>query len=203
MSGDVHVQFCEQRWGRFSALTLPVICCRYTEDAMRIRIALAKRLEKYKLKLNEEKTKVVNFSKSKSSQNVKQETFNFLGFTFYLGKSRKDRIIPKVKSCSRRISSKLKRVNDWCKDIRNKYKLPVIWKSFCSKLRGHIQYYGVSFNIKAVDTFIWQSVKIMFKWLNRRSQRKSFTWEKFNMFIESNPLPKVKIYHILTKGNAV
>jgi RNA-directed DNA polymerase len=200
---EVVKQHCKGTVAIFRYCDDAVICCRYTEDAMRIRIALAKRLEKYKLKLNEEKTKVVNFSKSKSSQNVKQETFNFLGFTFYLGKSRKGRIIPKVKSCSRRISSKLKRVNDWCKDIRNKYKLPVIWKSFCSKLRGHIQYYGVSFNIKAVDTFIWQSVKIMFKWLNRRSQRKSFTWEKFNMFIESNPLPKVKIYHILTKGNAV
>lgn len=79
---------------------------------MRIRIALAKRLEKYKLKVNEEKTKVVNFSKSKSSQNVKQETSNFLDFMFYLGKSRKSKIILKVKSCSRRISSKLKRVND-------------------------------------------------------------------------------------------
>jgi len=180
-----------------------VICCRYEEDAKRIKIALIKRLEKYKLKLNEEKTKLVNFSKGKATQSVKQEAFDFLGFTFYLGKSRNGRIIPKVKSCGKRISSKLKKVNDWCKEIRNKYKLPVIWKSFCSKLRGHIQYYGVTFNIKAVGSFIWQSAKIMFKWLNRRSQRKSFTWEKYNLFIERNPLPKVKICHTLTKGNTV
>ena len=196
---EVVKQHCRGTVAMFRYCDDAVICCRYVEDATRIRIALAKRLEKYKLKLNEEKTKMVRFSKKRLSQNVKQETFDFLGFTFYLGKSRKGRIIPKVKSCSGRISSKLKKVNDWCKDIRNKYKLPVIWKSFCSKLRGHIQYYGVSFNTQAVSTFIWQSVKIMFKWLNRRSQRKSFTWEKFNMFIERNPLPKVKIYHILTK----
>jgi group II intron reverse transcriptase/maturase len=200
---EVVKQHCKGTVALFRYCDDGVICCRYEEDAKRIKIALIKRLEKYKLKLNEEKTKLVNFSKGKATQSVKQETFDFLGFTFYLGKSRNGRIIPKVKSCGKRISSKLKKVNDWCKEIRNRYKLPVIWKSFCSKLRGHIQYYGVTFNIKAVESFIWQSAKIMFKWLNRRSQRKSFTWEKYNLFIERNPLPKVKICHTLTKGNTV
>ena len=200
---EVVKQHCKGTVALFRYCDDGVICCRYEKDAKRIKIALIKRLEKYKLKLNEEKTKLVNFSKGKATQSVKQETFDFLGFTFYLGKSRNGRIIPKVKSYGKRISSKLKKVNDWCKEIRNKYKLPVIWKSFCSKLRGHIQYYGVTFNIKAVESFIWQSAKIMFKWLNRRSQRKSFTWEKYNLFIERNPLPKVKICHTLTKGNTV
>jgi group II intron reverse transcriptase/maturase len=197
---EVVKQHCKGTVALFRYCDDGVICCRYEEDAKRIKTALAKRLEKFKLKLNEEKTKMVRFSKRRLSQNVKQETFNFLGFTFYLGRSRKGRIIPKVKSCGKRISSKLKKVNDWCRDIRNKYKLPVIWKSFCSKLRGHIQYYGVTFNSKAVNLFVRQTVRTMFKWLNRRSQRKSFSWEKFKLFIERNPLPKVKIYHqILTK----
>lgn len=198
---EVVKQHCRGTVALFRFCDDGVICCRYEEDAKKIKIALAKRLEKYKLKLNEAKTKMVRFSKRRFTQNKKQETFNFLGFTFYLSKSRKGTIIPKVKSCGKRISSKLKKVNDWCKDIRNKYKLPDIWKRFCSKLRGHIQYYGVTFNIKAVNLFIYQAVKIMFKWLNRRSQRKSFTWVKFNLFIERNPLPKVKVYHVLTKGN--
>ena len=67
------------------------------------KIALAKRLEKYKLKLNEEKTKVVRFSKKGFREGEEQEVFNFLGFTFYLGKSRKGNVIPKVKSCGKRI----------------------------------------------------------------------------------------------------
>jgi RNA-directed DNA polymerase len=175
-----------------------VICCRYEEDAKKIKEVLVKRLEKYKLKLNEEKTKMVKFSKRKLYQGVKQETFDFLGFTWYLGKSRKGKIIPKVKSSGKRIRAKLKKVNDWCKDIRNKYKLPIIWTTFCSKLRGHIQYYGVSHNGKAVNGFIWKAVKIMFKWLNRRSQKKSFNWEQFTLFIARHPLPKVKIYHIMS-----
>lgn len=80
-----------------------VICCRCKEDANRIKTALAKRLEKYKLKLNEEKTKVVRFSKKGFREGEEQEVFNFLGFTFYLGKSRKGNVIPKVKSCGKRI----------------------------------------------------------------------------------------------------
>jgi len=172
-----------------------VICCRYKEDANRIKTALAKRLEKYKLKLNEEKTKVVRFSKKGFREGEEQEVFNFLGFTFYLGKSRKGNVIPKVKSCGKRISAKLKRVKDWCKDIRSRKKLTVIWQSFCSKLRGHIQYYGVNFNYKAVRIVIYQAVKILFKRLNHRSQRKSLTWDKYKLFIERNPLPKVRIYH--------
>jgi RNA-directed DNA polymerase len=174
-----------------------VICCRYKKDANRIKTAFAKRLEKYKLKLNEEKTKIVNFSKASARKGKKQGAFDFLGFTFYLGKSSKGLIIPKLKSCGKRIRSKLKRVNEWCRAIRNKHKLQVIWRTFCSKLRGHIQYYGVAFNYKAVKSFVRLSVNIMFKWLNRRSQRKSFNWKKFELFIQSNPLPKVKTYHFL------
>jgi hypothetical protein len=54
-----------------------------------------------------------------------------------------------------------------------------------AKLRGHIQYYGVSSNSVAVGKFVWEAVGILFKWLNRRSQRKSFTWEQFKRFIAS------------------
>jgi RNA-directed DNA polymerase len=179
-----------------------VICCQYEGDAARIRTALAKRLEKYKLSLNEEKTKMVKFSKSNSAQGVKQEGFDFLGFTFYLGRSLAGAIIPKVKSCGKRIRSKLKKVNDWCKGIRNYHELPIIWKKFCTKLAGHIRYYGVSYNISAVRNFVNKAVKIMFKWLNRRSQKKSFTWDKFQLYMQTHPLPIVKIWHSLVKQKA-
>ncbi len=174
-----------------------VVCCRYKADAEKIRVALSKRLEKYNLKLNEEKTKIVNFSKKGKYRGIKQESFDFLGFTFYLGKSKKGNIVPKVKSCGKRIRGKLVKVKEWCKEMKDKHKLPILWKLFCSKIRGHIQYYGVSFNINAVRDFVQRAVKIMFKWLNRRSQRKSFDWVKFNKFIEKNPLPRVQIYHKL------
>ncbi len=152
-----------------------VICCQYEEDANRIKNVLGKRLAKYKLELNEEKTKMVYFSKSQSHRGVKQGSFEFLGFRFYLGKTRKV----------------------WAKEIKDRRPLGEIWKTFCAKLRGHVQYYGVSFNSKKVTAFIDKARRIIFKWLNRRSQRKSFNWEAFALFTERNPLPKARIVHRL------
>jgi len=59
-----------------------VICCEFDADAQRIRQTLGKRLEKFKLQLNEEKTKLIAFDKRAAARGVKQETFDFLGFTF-------------------------------------------------------------------------------------------------------------------------
>jgi len=174
-----------------------VICCQYDTDARRIRETLGKRLEKFKLQLNEEKTKLVSFDKKLAKLGIEQGTFDFLGFTFYLGKSRAGRIIPKLRTRAKSYRTKLNKVTEWAKQIRNKTTLKEIWEIFIAKIRGHIQYYGVSFNIEQVRDFLYESVRILFKWLNRRSQRKSFSWEKFNLFIERNPLPAVKIVHRL------
>ncbi len=174
-----------------------VICCRYEEDAKRIKKVLGKRLAKYKLELNEEKTNMVSFSKSKYRRGIKQESFEFLGFRFYLGKSRKGAATPKLKTSGKRFRSKLNNVKIWAKQIRNKIPLGEIWKIFCSKLRGHVQYYGVSFNSKMVAKFLDGARKIILKWLNRRSQRKSFDWNKFSLFVKKNPLPRAKIVHRL------
>ena len=126
---------------------------------------------------------------------MKQETFDFLGFTFYLGNSRTGRIIPKLKTRAKTLRIKLKKVNEWAKQIRNERPLKEIWKILKAKMRGHIQYYGVSHNADKVRQFVKGTQRIMFKWLNRRSQRKSFTWEKYWRFIASNPLPEPRIVH--------
>ena len=70
-----------------------VICCRYRSDAERVVEALNGRLKKYSLMLNEEKTRLVSFSKKAFAGGVKHGTFDFLGFTFYLAQSRKGNVI--------------------------------------------------------------------------------------------------------------
>ena len=174
-----------------------VICCRYEADAIKIRSVLAKRLAKYKLKLNEDKTKLVSFSKRKVCAGLKQGTFNFLGFTFYYGRTRTGRAIPKLKTEGKRFRAKLKRVNEWARNNRNRMPLRQLWSIFCKKIRGHIQYYGVSFNYMTVSRFVYAAKHIILKWINRRSQRKSFCWEKFKLFMQKFPMPIVKIYHKL------
>jgi group II intron reverse transcriptase/maturase len=174
-----------------------VICCRYQADAERVKQALAKRLAKYKLTLNREKTCCVSYSKMAYQRGEKQGTFDFLGFTFYLGRSRRGTIIPKIRTSGQRLRSKLKKVNQWAKAIRNQHPLKEIWRQLCIKLEGHIRYYGVSHNNKNVEIFRYKTERVMFKWLNRRSQKRSFNWEKFQLFLALNPLPPVKIYHKL------
>ena len=171
------------------------ICCNDLNDAKRIEKALEKRLERFKLQLNKEKTHSVIFNRRMGCRG--SGTFDFLGFTFYMGRSLKGRSLPKLKSSGKRFRSKLKRVSEWAKMIRNRLPLKEIWRRFCAKLRGHVQYYGVSFNIKNVERFLWRSTSIMFKWLNRRSQKKSFTWKSYMAFMKVYPRPAAKVVHSL------
>ncbi len=185
---------CEGKVEIFCYADDVVICCARAEDAERIKAALPKRLAKYKLKLNEDKTKIVKFDKLDMENS---SSFDFLGFTFYLGLTRRGAVTPKLKSSGKKLRIKLTKVNLWCKENRNKHSLMELWKTFCSKLRGHVQYYGVSFNLKAVHSFLFKSERIFFKWINRRSQRKSMNNDKFKLFTQKYPLPKSKICHKL------
>ena len=94
-----------------------VICCQYARDAERIRRALGQRLAKYHLALNETKTRLVQFGRPKNTDSSERGgVFDFLGFTFYWGRSRKGYAIPKVKTSGKRLRAKLKRVTAWIKN---------------------------------------------------------------------------------------
>lgn len=166
-------------------------------DASRVMTALKKRLERFSLILNEEKTKVISFSRCEMARGIDQGTFKFLGFTFYIGKSRKGKWIVKIKTNQKTFANKLKEITKWCKENRNRFRLAYLWKIFQSKIRGHINYYGVSHNGWKVGDFVTEATRIFFKWINRRSQKKSFSWEKFNLYVKNNPLPEVRIAHRL------
>ncbi len=174
-----------------------VICCQYQKDALRVKAALNRRLQKYGLKMNEEKTKLVPFSKRKQKLGEDQGTFDFLGFTFYFGKARKGFYVVKAKTNGKRFRAKLKKVNEWARSIRNKLSMNQLMKTAAAKLRGHVQYYGVSHNYRAVEVFVHKTEHILFKWLNRRSQRKSFNWEQFQEFLIRINFPGAKICHKL------
>jgi len=174
---------CKGKVALFRYADDAIICCQYDTDAQRIRQVLGKRLEKFELQLNEEKTKLVAFDKEAAAQGVKQGTFDFLGFTFYIGKSQTGRMIPKLKTRAKTMRTKLKRVNEWAKEIKDWRLLKGIWTTFKAKLRGHIQYYGISHNSQKVQEFLFRSTRIMFKWLN--------------LFMRMNPLPRAIIVHKL------
>ena len=174
-----------------------VICCQDARDAERILRALRQRLAKYHLRLNEEKTRLVPFATQAARRGEPQGAFEFLGFIFYWGRSRKGVAIPKMKTSGKRLRTKLTRVKEWARTVKDTVPLPILWNTFCAKLRGHIQYYGVSFNLAHVRRFLHGATRILWKWLNRRSQRRSMNWDQFHRFLKTHPLPRAKIYHAL------
>lgn len=174
-----------------------VICCQDARDAPRIRKALAGRLGKYGLSLNESKTKLVSFVRPTRGERGRRAVFDFLGFTFYWGRSRRGAPQVKVKTSGKRLRAKLKAVHEWAKHTRSRCNTQQFWTTLCAKVRGHIRYYGVSFNVRALAVFVDKVQRISYQWLNRRSGRRSFTWETFQRFMQAHPLPRVAVHHRL------
>lgn len=139
----------------------------------------------------------MSFSKESYSRGEKQDAFDFLGFTFYIGRSLKGFALPKVKSSGKRLRVKLNRVSEWSRKATRRYRLGEIWRRFRVKLLGHIRYYGVTFNGRHVGKFLHASICILYRWLRRRSQRSTLNWDQFLQFVRANPLPRVKVYHKL------
>ena len=127
----------------------------------------------------------------------RQGTFSFLGFQFYIGKSRKENLVPKLQTDPKRLRKKLQSIKEWCASVLHRRKLREVWPIFQLKLQGHINYFGVSFNMPRLSTFVFRSVQIVFKQVNRRSQNKSYNWAQFNMFLQQFGVPKPSITHPL------
>jgi len=174
---------------------------QFADDAEYIERALRERFAKFDLELHPEKTRTISFGRyereNADKQKRKANTFNFLGFTHYCDKSRKGWFKVGRKTSQKKFRMKCKEMNNWLRKIRNYKKAKEWWPVLEAKLRGHYQYYGVSGNMRSVHCFYMLTIRTVYKWLNRRSQRKSFSWESFLKYLERYPLPKPKIVHNL------
>ena len=165
---------------------------------------------KFGLKVSEEKSKTIEFGRKAWQRwqegGEKVPTFNFLGFTYYCENTRKGSFKVGRKTNPKKMRAKLKAMNQWLKSIRNAVEFKVWWPILKQKLIGHYRYYGISGNMRGIRIYYSQCVKLAYKpltpsvkgkWVNRRSQKKSFNWEKYRRLIyEWNPLPQPKIYHL-------
>ncbi|WP_352420676.1 group II intron reverse transcriptase/maturase [Proteiniborus sp.] len=153
------------------------ICAfRYKEEADRFYRVLGKRLSKFNLELAEEKTKIISFSRFRKYENT---SFEFLGFEFRWRVSSKGKDIIARRTSRKKLKKSLKAFTQWCKENRHN-RIKRIVEELNVKLRGYFNYYGVIGNSKGLYDFYRPAMKILYKWLNRRSQRRSFTWEEFD-----------------------
>jgi RNA-directed DNA polymerase len=173
------------------------ICCfQYEEDARAFYQMLTPRLAKFNLDIADEKTKIIVFGRKAEETKQgggKPDTFDFLGFTHYCGTGRKGQFRVKRKTSAKKFRASLLRCKVWLQQNRN---LPavVLMNLMRVKMLGHYRYYGVTDNSRALSLFYLEAQKLLFKWLNRRSQRKSFDFHKFQLFLARYPLPKPQIY---------
>ena len=169
------------------------------DDAQAILNALRERMTQHGLELHPDKTRMLNFGRGVwekvRRQNQQISTFDFLGFTHYCGKSRKGNFKLGVKTSGKKFRKCCRAMNLWLKGVRNVQQAKEWWSLVKSKLRGHYQYYGVSGNYQAINRYYRQTLRMMFKWLNRRSQRKSFNLKTFAEYLKRYPLPTPRIVH--------
>jgi len=178
-----------------------VCVVQYENDARKIEDALQNRFNKYGLEIHPEKSRRISFGRFETENAKKQKrpanTFDFLGFTHFCDKARKGFFKLGRKTSRKKFVNKCKEMTIWLKKIRNKMKPKEWWETLNSKLRGHYQYYGVSGNYKGVDAFYKHTVRTLHKWLNRRSQKHSMSWENFNNYLICYPIPTPRIVHNL------
>lgn len=168
------------------------VLCEHRIDAERIMKVLPKRLGKYGLQLHLEKTKMICFKPPEGGEG--KNSFDFLGFTHYWGKSRRGRWAVKKKTSKGRLRRALKSVSEWCR--RNMHlDLGKQREALSKKLEGHYSYYGVTGNSKSLNSFREEVVKRWRRWLMRRSQRGIMSWEKFCREVKANILPLPRIVH--------
>ena len=176
-----------------------VCMVQYQDDARHIEQALRERFAKFGLELHSEKTRTISFGRyereNAQRQRRKANTFDFLGFTHFCGKSRNGKFIVGRQTSLKKFRQKCKEMNDWLRKIRNHKKAKELWPILAAKLRGHYQYYGVSGNMRSLNRFYLKTLRLTRKWLNRRSQRKRFYWKGFIEYLNHYPLPRPRIEH--------
>ena len=179
-----------------------VACFQHKDDAEKFYSQLNERMQKFGLELAGEKTRILEFGRFAADNRRergegKPETFSFLGFTLYCAVSRNGNFCVKVKTDRKKMRSKLKKLNVWLKENRHWSKPHELAARLNKSLTGYYCYYAVSDNIASVRQFRHEVKKLLFKWLNRRSQRHSYTWSMFKDFIARVPIVTPRIVHSL------
>jgi hypothetical protein len=175
-----------------------VVGFQYRSDATQFLSDLRERFAKFSLELHADKTRLIQFGRF-AAQNRKErgfgkpETFDFLGFTHICGKGRSGQFWLRRTTIAKRMRAKLAEVKDQLKRRRH-LPVPEQGRWLASVVRGHLAYYAVPGNARAIQAFRIQVTRHWFKALRRRSQRHRLNWERMNRLAQ-RWLPPAHILH--------
>ena len=170
-------------------------------DAERVLNALSKRFAKYGLTVHEEKTEMLRFEPPEGERaGARRESFQFLGFTYYWGRSRKGKWIVQRKTAGDRLTRALRAVSTWCR--RNRH-APLRGQQAVlrRKLLGHYGFYGITGNARSLALFYYTVKRLWMKWLNRRGGRR-LNWACFARLLARYPLPAARVVHSIYAAKA-
>ena len=176
-----------------------VILVQLWDEAKTIHKELKERLKVNGLMVNEDKTRIMSFGRYEKEnarkQGRKPNTFDFLGITHYIGVSLNGMFKIGRKTAKKRLRKSLVNMNQWLSQNRNAMPLKELWGQLIAKIRGHYAYYGISDNGYSINVYFYKVKQMVYRWLNRRSQKPSMSVEKFYLFLKRFPLPKPQIVH--------
>jgi group II intron reverse transcriptase/maturase len=161
-----------------------VACFESQSDARSFRERLEDRLEGFGLQVSQEKTRVMEFGRfarqKANKRGTKPEEFTFLGFTHYCGKTRQGYFKVKRRTSRKKLGKVLREFTDWCQKARCVMRKGEMLRSARRRVIGHLGYYAITDNTKRCSYYVYRATRILFKWLNRKSQRRAYTWADFN-----------------------
>jgi RNA-directed DNA polymerase len=166
-----------------------VACFERRHEAEAFEKALPARLAKFGLEVAADKTKTLRFGRNGGPYNGR---FDFLGFEFYWEPDRQGQPRVKRRTATKKWRAGRQRMRQWIKEQRHQ-KLPKLMKQLASKLRGTWNYYGLIGNYRRMKLFFEETQRSLYKWLNRRSQRKSLSWRAFNRLWKRFQIPAPRI----------
>lgn len=176
-------------------------CFQYREEAERFLKELRARLGQFQLELEASKTKLLEFGRfaeeNARRRGQKPGTFDFLGFTHYCGHTKTGSFKVKRKTSGKKFRQKLKEVKEWLRQERSRMRTGELLRRAKLKLVGHLNYYGITDNWWMCNTFRTRFTQLVYKWLNRQSQKRSYDWERFQDALAWVGWPSAQIKHQL------
>jgi RNA-directed DNA polymerase len=175
-----------------------VICFQYREDAIRVEAALRRRLEKFSLTLEPDKTRLVEFGRFAQRQAGKRgrtrpETLYFLGMTLYCSRNLKGNFKVGMRTEKSRLRRSLATLRERMRQIRH-FAITDQAHEINLILRGHYAYYGIAGNLRSLLKVYRTVERYWRKMLQSRSRDgKRLTWEIFSKIKERCPLLRPKL----------
>jgi group II intron reverse transcriptase/maturase len=208
---NIYLHYAQDLWAegwRRHEATGDMIIVRYADDfivgfeheadARRFLEAMRERLAEFALSLSPDKTRLIEFGRH-AAQNRQQrglgkpETFNFLGFTFICGKSRRGKFLVRRKTRRDRMRAKLQAIKQ---ELRRRMhqSIPVQGRWLGQVVRGYFNYFAVPTNNEALSSFRYHVIDLWRRTLRGRSQTDGTTWQRVRR-LANDWLPKPYILH--------